>query len=449
MNELFKQKMEKLLGAEFNEFVDASSNEISKSFRVNTSKISNNELLEGLTSLYGDTNVFDNIPWCPTGYYLTNGDITLGKTPYYHAGAYYIQEASAMIPVEVLDPKPGELVLDLCAAPGGKSVQIASKLNQDGFVLSNDISPKRTKALAKNLQMAGFRNIAVANASPEQLADHFPCYFDKVLVDAPCSGEGMFKKDKQAAKNWTPEYVIECQSLQRQILISAVKMLKPGGLLVYSTCTFSPEEDESHIEFLSNHCPEMSLEKLNAQNGLTSGLNGESVLRAWPHKLKGTGHFIAAYSKSDSSSTNVKSSVSNSSVAPPETFVDFFGSLPDWLNNGSYCNIKDQLYWLPSGINLPRSVRFELSGLHLGTMKKNRFVPAQALAMALSKNDFREVISLDISDPLVLKYLKGETINLKAPKGWLLICMNDLPLGWAKSDGNFIKNYYNPNWRMN
>jgi len=447
MNTEFQNKIKTILGKEFDAFIASYNNPTIKSIRVNTLKIDTNKLITAMSSnLNINPEVFTSIPWCSTGLYLNSNDITLGKQPYYHAGAYYIQEASAMIPVEILNPIPGDKVLDLCAAPGGKSVQIGVKLEGQGLLVTNDISPKRTKALTKNIQMAGINNAIVTNSTPDQLSKQYPSFFDKILVDAPCSGEGMFKKDKNAEKNWSNNYVLECQSIQRDILKEAIKMLKPGGKLVYSTCTFSPEENEDHIEFISTNFPTMHLDPLEPFASLSNGINGEKVLRAWPHLINGTGHFISSFKKDDSNISSLSPQISNDFYSESfDKFMEDFNS----FYNGTIHQIKDNIYFLIDDIKFLKGPRVECMGLHLGSIKNDRFKPSQALATSLKIGMFKNILNLNLSDPLTLKYLKGETLNIDMDKGWVLICLDNMPLGWAKSTGSFLKNQYNPNWRMN
>lgn len=449
MNIEFEKKMKIFLGDQFSDFMKSYDQPKLKSLRVNTLKNTVPEFINSISSNFNiKETMFEPIPWCPTGLYLNSSEITLGKQIHYHAGAYYIQEASAMIPVEILDPKPGDNVLDLCAAPGGKSVQIGVKLNKKGLLVSNDISPKRTKALSKNLQLAGISNVIVTNSTPDQLTQHYTNFFDKILVDAPCSGEGMFKKDKQAEKNWSPNYVLECQSIQRQILNKAIQMLKPGGRLVYSTCTFSPEENEDHIKFITENFEDMILEPLEPFANLSSGINGEKVLRAWPHLISGTGHFISSFKKQIiATDTKIKKSKTNKSI-DIDSVNEFLTNFNNFYS-GSILQIKDQIYFLLDNIDILKGPRVEQMGLHLGSLKNKRFQPAQGLALAIEASMFTNILNLKLSDPLVLKYLKGETLNVCLPKGWVLVCVDNMPLGWAKSTGEFLKNQYNSSWRMN
>ncbi len=294
----FLAKMKSLLGENYDNFMKSYEQAPNAGIRVNTLKISREEFLK-LSPFY-----LAPIPWCSTGYYTQAGERP-GRHPYYHAGLYYIQEPSAMAPVELLGVTPGDLVLDLCAAPGGKSTQIAAKLNGQGVLVSNDLHPDRTKALAKNLEMYGVRNAVVLNEDPERIAGAFSEFFTKILIDAPCSGEGMFRKDESMLKYWDESSPLKFADMQRDILKSAAAMLCPGGRLVYSTCTFSPEENEGMIaEFLIEH-PDFYVVPVDHSGSFSPGetdwMAGQGnvkeqlagTARLWPHKVRGEGHFMA------------------------------------------------------------------------------------------------------------------------------------------------------------
>jgi len=283
----FKERMKELLGTEYEQFAQTYNEIPYGGIRANTLKITAAELMKIVPFS------LEPIPWCPAGFYTGEGERP-GKHPYYHAGLYYIQEPSAMAPVELLGVEPGDRVLDLCAAPGGKSTQIAAKLQGQGMLVSNDLHPERTRALAKNLELYGARNAVVLNESPERIAAAFPGFFDKILIDAPCSGEGMFRKDEDMVKQWDDETPAKYAAMQRDILSSAASALVPGGTMVYSTCTFAIEENEGSIaEFLSAH-PQFSVVPVGGTGSFAPGF-GElaGTARLWPHKVKGEGHFIA------------------------------------------------------------------------------------------------------------------------------------------------------------
>ncbi|CAI6027510.1 Ribosomal RNA small subunit methyltransferase F [Paenibacillus sp. JJ-100] len=303
---IFAERMERLLGEEFESFMKSYDQSPHAGLRVNTLKISIEQFKEIVPF------ELRPIPWCETGFYVPHG-VKPGLHPYYHAGMYYIQEPSAMAPVEKLQVQPGDRVLDLCAAPGGKSTQIAAKLQGKGVLVTNDIHAERTKALAKNVELYGVRNAVVLNESPERIADAFPNYFDRILIDAPCSGEGMFRKDEDMVKSWEHHSVDKCVIMQRDILETAARLLAPGGTIVYSTCTFAPEENEAMIaEFLRKNGdfvvvnidhtsgfapgrPEWVRQMSPFQAAETEGVLEQTsgTARLWPHLLEGEGHYVA------------------------------------------------------------------------------------------------------------------------------------------------------------
>ncbi|MDQ0657310.1 RsmB/NOP family class I SAM-dependent RNA methyltransferase [Paenibacillus sp. W2I17] len=303
---IFAERMKSLLGDEFEQFMKSYDQSPHAGLRVNTLKISMEQ--------FDEIAPFDlrSIPWCETGFYVPHG-VKPGLHPYYHAGLYYIQEPSAMAPVELLQVEPGDRVLDLCAAPGGKTTQIAAKLQGKGVLVTNDIHAERTKALAKNVELYGVRNAVVLNESPERIANAFPHYFDKVLIDAPCSGEGMFRKDEDMVKSWEHHSVEKCVLMQRDILETAARLLAPGGTIVYSTCTFAPEENEAMIAEFLNVNRDFVVMDIPEETGFAPGRpewvrqmmpekaeETEAVLdqtrgtaRLWPHLLEGEGHYVA------------------------------------------------------------------------------------------------------------------------------------------------------------
>jgi NOL1/NOP2/sun family putative RNA methylase len=446
----FEQKMKHLLQEEFDVYMASFDEERYYGLRANTLKVEPKEL-QDITQFQ-----LAPIPWCKEGFYYQETNRP-AKHPYYHAGLYYIQEPSAMTPGAILDVKPGDKVLDLCAAPGGKSTQIGAKLQQKGVLFSNDISATRVKALLKNIELAGITNAVVTNETPERLAERLEGYFDKILVDAPCSGEGMFRKEPDMIKSWESHGVDYCCDLQRNISPYAAKMLRPGGSLLYSTCTFSPEENEGMIEeFLSSH-HEFEIVPIPHENGFDLGrpewIGAREELkgcaRLWPYKIKGEGHFVALLRKKHENG-NEKQWVYPKRKINEKQLKDYNTFLEEIMNKdirGNFELYGEVLCLLPDEVPDVKGLRVVRSGWHLGYIKKNRFEPSQALAMGLQKQDVKKVIDFSIDDSNVIRYLKGETLQIEGQKGWNLICVEGYPLGWGKIQNNMLKNKYLPGWR--
>lgn len=441
MNQLpssFLKNMQSLLGNEYDDYIDTFTRPRTYGLRVNTHKISVQDFL-ALSPF-----TLTPIPWTDNGFYY-DGAVNPAKHPYYYAGLYYLQEPSAMFPAATLPVRPGDRVLDLCAAPGGKSTELAARLQGKGLLVSNDISASRCKPLLRNLERFGFTNTFVCSQSPQELAERFPAYFDKILIDAPCSGEGMFRKDPSLINNWNADSNDTYSSLQKEIVHSALHMLKPGGDLLYSTCTFSPKENEEVIAYLLEQDPTLSLTTLE-QPGFENGIGLTECVRIYPHKVKGEGHFTALIHKEGT----LSSSGSEQKVSLPAVLKE---SLPDMqfpLTDGSFETIKDKLYFIPNMEVQRKGLRFLRTGLYLGDCKKNRFEPSQALAMALSPDTFKTSVSFSSNDERVKKYLKGETISIddKKIKGWTLICVDGYPLGFGKASKGMIKNKLDAGWRI-
>ncbi|MFC3748528.1 RsmB/NOP family class I SAM-dependent RNA methyltransferase [Paenibacillus sp. GCM10012306] len=494
----FTQRMKELLGTEYQQFADTYKETPYGGIRVNTLKITV-EALRALSPLG-----LEPIPWCPTGFYTEEG-ARPGKHPYYHAGLYYIQEPSAMAPVELLGVEPGDRVLDLCAAPGGKSTQIAAKLQGEGLLISNDLHAERTKALAKNLELYGVRNGIVLNESPDRIAAAFPGFFDKILIDAPCSGEGMFRKDEDMVRQWEPETPVKYADMQREILNSAALALAPGGTLVYSTCTFSPEENEGSIAtFLAAHS-EFSVVPVGGTGSFASGL-GElaGTARLWPHKVKGEGHFMAVLRHDGTAKPGAEISAADdvtlsaaarpkkgkaesgkSSVRRAENGRGKGGRPPgrdggrggqasaeeaalsayrDWAREqlspepeGHPVLFGDHLYLSPlpqAALNGLKAVR---PGWYLGQVRNGRFIPGHPLATALRAEESSRSLSLSSASGEAVSYLKGETLAIpeerlvvkpgSSLKGYVLVCIDGYSAGWGKWQDGMLKNEYPAGWR--
>ena len=445
--------MKTLLGDEFDAYIASFSEPRLYGMRANTLKISPKELETRLNAS------LTPVPWCKEGFYYDGTSFRPAKHPYYTAGLYYIQEPSAMSTGAMLPIEEGDRVLDMCAAPGGKSTQVAAKLNGTGIIVANDVSTGRCKALAKNIELAGIPNAVVTNEYPEKLADKLPLFFNKIIVDAPCSGEGMFRKDENAVKSWEEHKTTVCTELQRDILKQADRLLCPGGIIAYSTCTFAPEEDEGMIEeFLAATNNGYELIAVDKSTGFSDGrpewANSKNeelkkCARLMPYKIKGEGHFLALLRKK---STPVKPMYSKETPIPEKELTCFREFVDNSLTNIDIIGKNDilikhktSLIKVPLGIELDR-IRVVRSGLLLGELKKNRFEPSQALAMALKKQDAKNTLSLAPGSDMLIRYLRGESFEVDSPDGYTLVCADDFPIGWGKTINGRMKNKYLPGW---
>ena len=420
--EAFLQRMEAQLGSEYPAFLESLERPRAVALRFNPLK--------------GERPVLPfvgaPVPWEPEGFYY-DPETRPGLHVYHEAGVYYLQEASAMAPVVLLDPKPGERVCDLCAAPGGKTTQIAGRMLGRGFLVCNEINPKRAKILSRNIERMGVANALVTNEHPETLASRFPGFFDRVLVDAPCSGEGMFRKEEAAVTDWSQETVQMCARRQREILDSAARLVRPGGRLVYSTCTFAPEEDEETVAaFLEAH-PEFTPEPVEAP-WFVPGENAS--YRMWPHKLLGEGHFAAVFRKTQGESGEVPACPGEKC---PKAWESFAKELDISLPEGKAVSFGQSLYWAP--MELPELNRLKVlrPGLELGTERKGRFEPAHALALWLKTCAVTE--SFPPESPEMKAYLHGDVVP-SGKKGWCLVQAGGYAIGWGKGDGSVLKNHY-------
>ena len=338
-----------------------------------------------------------------------------------------------MAPVALLDPQPGERVCDLCAAPGGKSTQIAGRLGGEGFLLCNEYSPKRAKILSRNIERLGIANALVTNETPQNLAKHLKGYFHRVLIDAPCSGEGMFRKEEAAVTDWSQDTVEMCARRQAEILDAGSQLVCPGGRLVYSTCTFAPEENEQAIAaFLQRH-PDFYPETVTAP-WFTPGENGS--FRLWPHKLLGEGHFAAVLRRQGDEEVP-EAPVAGEKL--PKLWTDFAKELDITLPQGKAVFFGPSLYWAPEEMPDLRGMKVLRPGLELGTVKKDRFEPAHALALWLS--DCKNTYDLPSDGSEIGKYMHGETIPCDR-KGWCLVQVDGYSIGWGKGDKTVLKNHY-------
>lgn len=421
--------MKSLLKDEYDDYLACFSSPQIHSLRVNTSKISVDRFKEIFP--YN----LEQVPWCKDGFYFD--DLSISKHPYYYAGLYYLQEASAMLPAEVLPIEEGDIVLDACAAPGGKSLKLLDKLNNTGLLVSNDISISRANALLRNIERAGFSNYYVIAKDIIELEEHFPKYFDKILLDAPCSGEGMFRKDKALIESWKERDSEYFSPIQRRLIQACINMLKDGGKLVYSTCTFDVREDEEIIQYALDNNSNIKLLPIEKYDGFKDANDCYGV-KLFPHRIKGEGHYVCLLQK-DGNSHKCESRVM------AKTDISFINEMNKRFYDGIFEKINDYIYFLKP-INT-KGIRVLRSGLLLGKETKYGFEPSQQLAMNLKIKEYNNVLNLKSSDNLVEKYLKGETIETNSNlNGMVLVCVDDCPLGFAKAKNGVLKNKIDKGW---
>lgn len=425
--------------------------------RINTSKLSSED--------YDKINpwTLKKIPWLSEDCFYYEDGCSPAKHPHYYAGLYYLQEPSAMTPAHVLPVKTNDHVLDLCAAPGGKATQLGARLDGTGFILANDISNSRAKALLKNLELQGISNIFVTSENPQKLCNVYQSYFDKILLDAPCSGEGMFRKEPKMAVHWEMEGPAEYAVRQKELILQAWEMLKPGGMLLYSTCTFSAMENEEVIAWLLDSCSDAGLCEIDAYSGFSNGISDEAhpelkkCVHIYPHRMDGEGHFLALLRKevSEIEKVNLDNTIINAKKIKqkiPKEADEFIKLVSLDFSSGFLYLLENQLYFLRNDMEIKKGIRYLRTGLFLGTCEKKRFEPSQALAMALKADEYPACVHLSSDDERVIRYLKGETIDLTGLSvsedfAWQLVCVDGFPLGWGKRQNGSLKNKYYPGWR--
>lgn len=452
----FQKRMQDMLKEEYEEFLKSYEKPRFHGLRRNPLKIEEKEFLEQMPFL------LTPVPWSVHGYYYKKEEQP-GKHPFHEAGLFYIQEPSAMSVVEYLEVKPGEQVLDLCAAPGGKTTQIAGFLKGKGLLVCNEPHPQRARILSENVERMGVKNALVTNEMPDRLAEVLPEFFDKILVDAPCSGEGMFRKNEEALKEWSPENVIMCANRQDEILDEAAKMLRKGGRICYSTCTFAPAENEDCMaRFLTRH-PEFHLIEVEKKDKMSWGNPSyaareakglEKTLRLWPHKLDGEGHFIAVLEKEGVLDTNIHPLSLNGEekVLKEKECKEYLEFAQEFLKDTTekrFFLFGEQLYAIPENMPSLKGLKVLRPGLHLGTIKKKRFEPSHALALALKPEEAVNTWDLKADSPQIRQYLSGQTFPAEGKKGWYLITLEGYSIGWGKLAGGIMKNHYPKGLRKN
>ena len=465
----FLDSMKEILGEDYEAVLAGFDGQRQYGLRVNTLKM-NLEEFERIAPFH-----LKKVPWISNGYFYEAEDVP-AKHPFYSAGLYYLQEPSAMTPASRLKVQPGERVLDLCAAPGGKATELGAALQGEGLLVANDINTARARALLRNLELFGISNSFVTNEPPHVLAERFPEFFHKIMVDAPCSGEGMFRKNPAVVDSWQekgPEYF---SKLQREIIVQAADMLLPGGMMFYSTCTFSPLENEKTITHLLKERSDMEVIPMEDYEGFAEGLTSyrgevfdESCRlcrRIWPHKMSGEGHFMALLHKKNGVQQQVQQTVSQSSIwwekckglnkEQKAAAEDFFSHVNIAYDEKRIDVRGDNLYYLPAPKYDGRGLHFLRNGLFMGEFKKKRFEPSQPFALALHAQDFDQVLDFPADDERLSRYLRGETLDVsdllageKKRKGWQLVMVAGHPLGFGKLVNNNLKNKYPAGWRKN
>ena len=433
--ELYKEKMKEYLKEEYEDYIATLNAPSFSGLRVNTLKISVEEFLRIFPY------ELKQVPWCKNGFYYKKED-EVTKHPFYYAGLYYIQEPSAMLPAVVLNAKRGDVVLDACAAPGGKSLEIANQLKGSGLLFSNDISNSRAQALCRNIEKSGIRNACVTSENVSKLREHFPETFDRILVDAPCSGEGMFRKDHSLVQSWLERGSDYYSGIQKQIIADSYHLLKKGGRMVYSTCTFAREEDEDIIRYALEQFEDLHVVPIQGIDGLENSQSEllEGAIKLFPHRIEGEGHFVCLLEKGG------KSEQKKETGMPSDKLGEEAASFLKHIKNreflkGSYLWVKDALYLRADSSLDVKGIRTLRSGLLLGEKKGKQFEPSQHLALSLRAEDFDAVISFKEEDVRVEKYLKGETVFAESElQGWVLVCVEGYPLGFGKIRNGVIKN---------
>lgn len=447
--------MEQLLAEEAAAFLACLEQPATKGLRVNLLKLSPAELSSLLSW------PMETVAWCPEGFRLAgNGEERPGRSPYHAAGLYYLQEPSAMAAVSLLDPRPGETILDLCAAPGGKATAIAARLGQRGLLVANEMVRSRANSLLENLERFGVSNAIVTTADPHWLAAQWSGHFDAVLVDAPCSGEGLFRKNRAATLEWQPAGAEGCAIRQKNILAEAAHLVRPGGRLVYATCTFAPQENEGVIaHFLGQHPhfellpppPNPAFSPGRADwlaASVAKGLPLERCVRLWPHLVGGEGHFLALLQRTDEGprgGTPAGSKPIPLSATLRRTLQTFWEAQFTTPLPNSLFQLGNEVYQLPIEPAFWGKLRPYRAGLLLGQLtgrELQHFIPAQALALASQPTTIRQPLDFPAGSPTLSAYLQGQTVSCPGREGWQLVTVAGFPVGWGKGVNNVLKNHY-------
>ena len=439
--EKFEARMRDMLKGEYDDFLKAMEHSpLFAGIRINALK----ENAE--SAVLKEFGELKKIPWCEGGFYADKNIIS-GNHPYHLAGLFYFQEPSAMSTVSALPIEKDDYILDLCAAPGGKATQAGALLGDGGLLVANEIVKSRANILSDNIERMGIKNAVVTNETPQKLAKKYPHFFDKIIVDAPCSGEGMFRKEPQAVDEWSVEHTISCGERQKNILDSAMKMLKGGSYLVYSTCTFAPAENEMVVAYLlENYNVELvtpkNLDMLS--EGKTewsaSDFDMSKTRRIFPHLNDGEGHFVALFHSLDEVDNREIKKSKQKVIDGEKLYREFEDKFLTTHLQGEFLLFGENLYLKPEGINIDK-IKVIRAGLHLGICRKGRFEPSHALCLALKNTDFKNSIDFDCKSDTLKKYLMGDTIPCDK-NGWCTVTVNGYPIGWGKASGGILKNHF-------
>ncbi|WP_322798176.1 RsmB/NOP family class I SAM-dependent RNA methyltransferase [Thermoflexus sp.] len=444
--ERFLERMQAWLGPEVGAFLQALAGPYRTGLRVNTLKIA--------PEAFRARSPFplSPVPWCPEGFVIEDPEARPGLHPYHAAGLYYLQDPSAMAAAVLLDPQPGEWVLDLAAAPGGKTTHLAARMQDTGVLVANEIQPRRASILALNVERLGVTHAILTNESPPRLADRWEGLFDRVLVDAPCSGEGMFARDPEAIRAWSVDRVRRSAALQKAILLEAARMVRPGGWLLYATCTFAPEENEGVVEAFLQARPDFDLvdppRHAAFDRGRPEWIEGGDprlarAVRLWPHRGPGHGHFYALFRRAGEERPHRPKPESDLPGRARRALEAFWAeTIARPLPEGGLVLQGEQIYWTPMASALWRGLRVLRPGWWLGRWRKDRFEPDHALAMALRVQEVRQALDLPLWDPRVVAYLQGHPLEGPWESGWALIALEGFPLGWARAERGRLKNLY-------
>jgi NOL1/NOP2/sun family putative RNA methylase len=446
--------MSRWLGSDFSAFAAALGDEPVGGLRVNTLKLSADEFKKIAPFPLGE-----RVPWEPAAFFLFPSSASPGLHPYHLAGLYYLQDPSAMSAAALLDPQPGERILDLAAAPGGKTTHLAARMQGRGLLVANEIKDKRLGHLAMNVERWGAGNVAITNETPERLADHFGALFDRVLVDTPCSGEGMFRKDAGARLDWSPQMVAGCAIRQRNILRVAAKLVHPGGYLLYSTCTFAPEENEGVLAEFLQAFPDFEVTDLPLFPGfergrpewlnLAAGTHLEKAVRLFPHRVQGEGHFVCRLQRSGEEETHPvrKTRLAEMSGLQAGLWREFAQSVLTVDVAADRLRVRgERLYFVPEDMPDFGNLRLVHPGVWLGTFKTGRFEPAHPLALFLRPGGARRTLDLSADAPALATYLRGEPLPSPGDAGWTLVTVDGWPLGWGKRSQGILKNHFPRGW---